>query len=42
MSSGIFNRSTSVAGLIAEAYEVQDFQLLNVIVIESAQPPTGN
>src|SRR5687768_864806 len=25
--SGIFNRSTSVAGLIAEAYEVQDFQL---------------
>src|SRR5688572_28444353 len=25
--SGIFNRSTSVARLIAEAYEVQDFQL---------------
>ena len=25
--SGIFNRSTTVAGLIAEAYEVQDFQL---------------
>ncbi len=25
--SGVFNRSTSVAGLIAEAYEVQDFQL---------------
>ena len=25
--SGIFNRSTSAAGLIAEAYEVQDFQL---------------
>ena len=25
--SGIFNRSTSVAGLIAEAYEVHDFQL---------------
>ena len=25
--SGIFNRATSVAGLITEAYEVQDFQL---------------
>jgi uncharacterized protein (TIGR03435 family) len=25
--SGIFNRSTTVAGLIAEAYEVHDFQL---------------
>lgn len=25
--SGIFNRSTSVAGLMTEAYEVQDFQL---------------
>jgi uncharacterized protein (TIGR03435 family) len=25
--SGIFNRSTSVAGLIAEAYDVHDFQL---------------
>src|SRR5215208_6355563 len=27
VGSGIFNRSTSVARLIAEAYEVQDFQL---------------
>jgi uncharacterized protein (TIGR03435 family) len=27
VGSGIFNRSTSVAGLIAEAYDVQDFQL---------------
>ena len=27
VGSGIFNRSTSVAGLIAEAYEVQDFRL---------------
>ena len=27
MGSGIFNRTTSVAGLIAYAYEVQDFQL---------------
>ena len=27
VGSGIFNRSTTVAGLIAEAYEVQDFQL---------------
>jgi uncharacterized protein (TIGR03435 family) len=27
VGSGIFNRSTSVAGLIAEAYEVQAFQL---------------
>jgi len=27
MGSGIFNRSTSLARLIAEAYEVQDFQL---------------
>ena len=27
VGSGIFNRSTSAAGLIAEAYEVQDFQL---------------
>ena len=25
--SGIFNRSTTLAGLIAEAYDVQDFQL---------------
>lgn len=27
VGSGIFNRSTNVARLIAEAYEVQDFQL---------------
>src|SRR5687767_212780 len=27
LGSGIFNRSTTLAGLIAEAYDVQDFQL---------------